>query len=57
MQVVLFKNHTIRGTLDESLDELIPGSIQGRIELGRGTKELTRHGTGEAEGKFIEFVM
>ena len=27
------------------------------LELGLGMKELTRNGTGEAEGKFIEFVM
>ena len=27
------------------------------IELGLEMKELTHHGMGEAEGKFIEFVM
>ena len=31
--------------------------ISARSELGRGTKELTCHGTGEAGGKFIDFVV
>ena len=37
----------------KSLDEFTSGAK--KLEIG--TKELTRHGTGETEGKFIKFVM